>query len=107
MCGCDGNFIDSSHVQIDIKKVGLKTKGNDPYASASTKYGCGIMMRCVASILDSKYIPSLTVEEMRYFDSCPSDVVWQLPEIAKIIDLRAKKASICQMMYCHCALSWP
>ncbi|GBO24053.1 Speckle-type POZ protein [Araneus ventricosus] len=48
-------------------------------------------MRCVASILDSKCIPSLTVEGMRYFDSCPSDVVWQLPEIAKMIDLRAKK----------------
>ncbi|KAF8786932.1 speckle-type POZ protein-like [Argiope bruennichi] len=85
----DGDFLDSSHVQIDIKKISLK--GNTVGTSSWDNYGCSIKMRCEVSIMDSKGIPSLTVEGMRFFNSCANDELWHLPEIAKRIDLRTKK----------------
>ncbi|CAL1272887.1 unnamed protein product [Larinioides sclopetarius] len=84
----DGDASDSS-LRIEIKKESLK--GTTYNANAWDNYGCGIRMSCEASILDSKGIPSLSVAGMRYFNSCASDVVWQLPEIAKRIDLITKK----------------
>ncbi|GBM75706.1 Speckle-type POZ protein [Araneus ventricosus] len=78
----DGNASDSS-LRIDIKKESLKGFGQN--------YGSSIMIYCEASILDSKGIPCLSVEGMRFFDTSASDVVWKLPEIAKRVDLNTKK----------------